>query len=122
MGTSIQPGERLALTLWFLVTGESFRSLSFQFRIGKSTISEIVMDVCTALLNTLKKEYLKTPDNKEKWWEIANILFCRWNIPNNIGAIDGKRVAMQKPAHSGARYHDYNNNNNNNIYFTHKST
>ena len=110
MRMSIQPGERLALTLRYLATGESFQSLSFQFRIGKSTISDIVMQVCTALLNTLKREYLKTPDNERKWREIANLFLSRWNIPNNIGAIDGKRIVIQKPAHSGSRYHDYKGN------------
>ena len=69
------------------------------------------------MYNTLFKELaiedcsgFKTPDNEEKWREIANILFSRWNIPNNIGAIDGKRVVMQKPAHSKSRYHDYKGN------------
>ena len=110
MRMSIPPGERLALTLRYLATGESFQSLSFQFRIGKSTIAEIVLDVCTAIINTLKEKYLKTPDSEEKWHEIADLFLSRWNIPNNIGAIDGKRIVIQKPAHAGSRYHDYKGN------------
>ena len=39
---AILPRAHLALMLRFLVTGESFKSLSFQFRIGKATVSEIV--------------------------------------------------------------------------------
>ena len=39
---SIRPAERLTLTLCFLATGGSFRSLSFQFRMSKSAISYIV--------------------------------------------------------------------------------
>ena len=45
----ISPAERLTLTLRFLATGESFRSLSFQFRISKSAISYIVQEVCKAI-------------------------------------------------------------------------
>ena len=77
MRMSIPPGERLALTLRYLATGESFQSLSFQFRIGKSTIAEIVLDVCTAIINTLKEKYLKTPDSEEKWHEIADLFLSR---------------------------------------------
>lgn len=110
MRMSIPPGERLALTLRYLATGESFQSLSFQFRIGRTTIGEIVMQVCTAMLNTLKETYLKTPSSEEKWREIAELFLSRWNIPNNIGAIDGKRIVIQKPAFSGSHYHDYKGN------------
>ncbi|KAK2555533.1 Protein ANTAGONIST OF LIKE HETEROCHROMATIN PROTEIN 1 [Acropora cervicornis] len=110
MRMSTPPGERLALTLRYLATGESFQSLSFQFRIGRTTIGEIVMQVCTAMLNTLKETYLKTPSSEEKWREIAELFLSRWNIPNNIGAIDGKHIVIQKPAFSGSHYHDYKGN------------
>lgn len=110
MRNAIPPGERLALTLRYLATGESFQSLSFQFRIGRTTIGEIVMDVCTVILDKLKEEYLKTPNSEEKWLEIAELFLSRWNIPNNIGAIDGKRIVIQKPAFSGSHYHDYKGN------------
>ena len=58
MRNSIPPGECLALTLRYLhvATGESFQSLSFQFPIGRKTIGEIVMEVCTVILNTLKEK------------------------------------------------------------------
>lgn len=46
MGMAIPSRERLALTLPFLVSGESFESLSFQFRIGKTTVGNIVLEVC----------------------------------------------------------------------------
>ena len=38
--------ERLALTLRFPATGESFKSLSFQFCISNRTASYIVKQVC----------------------------------------------------------------------------
>lgn len=46
MGMAIPSHERLPLTLPFLVSGESFESLSFQFRIGKTTVGNIVLEVC----------------------------------------------------------------------------
>ena len=73
MQMSIPPGERSTFAPRYLATGENSQSLPFQFRIGKSTIAEIVLEVCTALLDTLQKKYLKTPNNAEKWRGIANL-------------------------------------------------
>jgi len=41
MREAIFPAERMALTLRFLVTGESFRSLAFQFCMSRPAISYI---------------------------------------------------------------------------------
>ena len=110
MRESIQPSERVALAIRYLATGETFQSLSFQFRIGTSTISCIVMEVCVAIYRVFGKEYLKTPNTSDKWNEIAQLFYSRWNIPNTIGAIDGKRILIQKPARAGSHFHDYKGN------------
>jgi len=110
MRSAIPSGERLALTIRFLATGETFSSLSFQFRIGRTTIGEIVMEVCTAIIEFLQKDFLQSPNTAEAWNEIAQLFHSRWNIPNNIGAIDGKRILIQKPEYSGSHYHDYKGN------------
>ena len=39
-----------------------------------------------------------------EWKEIANLFYTRWNMPNCLGAIDGKHIEIIKPAHSGATY------------------
>ncbi|CAB3978282.1 Hypothetical predicted protein [Paramuricea clavata] len=59
MRVSISPGERLSVTLRFLATGESFRSLSFQYRIGERTVSNIISETCQALYEAMKQQYLK---------------------------------------------------------------
>ena len=58
---SISAAERLSLTLRFLATGESQQSLSFAYRIGKSTVSQIVSETCDVIYNVLSNEYLR-PD------------------------------------------------------------
>lgn len=44
------------------------------------------------------------------WKEIAGLFLSRWNLPNDIGAIDGKRILIQKPAHSSPHFHDHKSN------------
>lgn len=54
----ISVNERLAVTLRFLATGDSYHSLMYMLKISKQVISAIVPDVCDALINTLQ-DYIK---------------------------------------------------------------
>lgn len=47
--------ERLAITLRFLATGDSYHSLMYLFKVSKQSISIIVPDVCDALIEVLKE-------------------------------------------------------------------
>ena len=98
------------VALLYFTLRETFQSLSFQFRIGKSTVSQIVMDVCGAIYQVLGRQHLKTPNTVENWREIATSFYSKWNIPNNIGAIDGKRILIQKPLNAGSHFHDNKGN------------
>ena len=90
MRTYIAPNERLALGIRYLATGETFQSLYFQFRVGKSTVSDCNgREVCGAIYQVLRRQHLKTPNTVENWREtVATLFYSNWNIPNNIGAID----------------------------------
>ena len=67
MRECIKPEEMCCVTLRYLATGESFRSLEYQFRISKKAISYIVQEVSLAIIKGLGKEYLKTPNTTEEW-------------------------------------------------------
>lgn len=59
MRKSIPARDRLCLTLRYLSTGDSYRSLMYLFRIPSNTISVIVPEVCNSIYNVLKDEYMK---------------------------------------------------------------
>ena len=53
----LQVGLKLAVTLRHLSTGESYTSLQYQWRVGKTTIVNLPK-VCKAILRQFQKEYL----------------------------------------------------------------
>lgn len=107
MREAIPPGERLALTLRFLATGESYSSLQYQFRISVSAVALIVPEVCQAIYDALKEEYLHFPDKEEEWLAIADSFEEKWQLPHCVGAADGKHVRILHPQNSGSVFYNY---------------
>lgn len=103
----ISPAARLTLTLRFLATGETFRSLHFQFRMGKSTISYIVREVCQEIYLVLGARYMSTASSCSEWLQISEDFERMWQFPNCIGAIDGKHVVICTPSGGGSFYYNY---------------
>lgn len=75
----------------FLGTGNSMRSSHFELLLGRSTISSIVRERCSAIWNTMKDEHMKMPA-KDEWKAISNQFEKRANFPHCVGAIDCKHI------------------------------
>ena len=93
--------------LRFLATGETFRSLSFQFRVSRPAISYIVKSVCLAIIKRMEAEFLKVPSCSEGWLKNANEFAAKWQFPNCISAIDGKHIIIEPPTGAGSAYYNY---------------
>ena len=107
MRAAISPAERIAVTLRYLATGETFRSLAFQFRIAHNTISGIVPEVCEAIIAEYGPEVMPEMTREEDWLDVADGFNELWNFPNCIGAIDGKHVPIVCPKRGGSHYYNY---------------
>ncbi|XKL59922.1 hypothetical protein PGB90_000938 [Kerria lacca] len=106
MRRAITNHDRLAVTLEFLVTGDSYTSLQYLFRISKQSISQIIPVVCEALIEVLK-ENMKIPSSVYERLHIAKKIEDMWNFPHCLGAIDGKHVILQAPQNSGSEFFNY---------------
>ncbi|CAK1595725.1 unnamed protein product [Parnassius mnemosyne] len=68
---SVSVTERFAVTLRFLSTGSSYKSLGNVFKLSDQVISIIMPEVCEAL-NEVLQEYIQIPTIPQEWLHVAN--------------------------------------------------
>ena len=107
MRHAIEPGLKLAVTLRYLVTGDSYPSLSYAFRVGASTICLFLPEVCNAITAAFDEEACPGHLDEESWKAVADKFNTRWDMPHTVGALDGKHVAIKKPNRTWSLYHNY---------------
>lgn len=90
----------------FLSTGISFRALAFSFRMGKSTVRNIVIEVTECLWDVLSGRHMPVPSQND-FRRIADDFYKLWNFPNCVGALDGKHIRLRCPSNSGSMFFNY---------------
>ena len=71
-----------------------------------TVVRRLVLETCEVIWNELCGIYLFLPNTYE-WVRTANDFKNMWNLPNCVGAIDGKHVATTCPPYSGSNYYNY---------------
>lgn len=89
-----------------MATGSSFRAMSYVFKRGETTIGKIIDDTCEVIWKVLQPIYMKMPTTND-WLDISKGFLEKWNLPNCIGAVDGKHIRIKKPRTSGSSYFNY---------------
>ncbi|XP_076737039.1 uncharacterized protein LOC143415623 [Maylandia zebra] len=102
---SIPPAERLSVCLRFLVTGDSFRTIAFSFRVGVSTVSQITPQAATSIWDCLVDDFMAVPSPGD-WRSITEGFQERWNFPLCCAALDGKHIQTKAP-HISYRRHTH---------------
>ena len=97
----------LAITLHFLSTCDLFSSMKTSFRVGYSTLSSIIEETCNAICNKLGAVTISLANTRLKWEEIETDFSNKWQMPNCIGAIDGKHIDIEAVHNSCAYYFNY---------------
>ncbi|KAJ8704051.1 hypothetical protein PYW07_013345 [Mythimna separata] len=99
---SIPAKIRLAVTLRYLATGDSYSTLHRFFKISSSLIARIIPEVCRAIA-TVFKDLIKMPEYPEDWLEKSE----GFSFPHCVGALDGKHVPIWAPSHTGPEDMNY---------------
>ncbi|XP_024890215.1 protein ANTAGONIST OF LIKE HETEROCHROMATIN PROTEIN 1-like [Temnothorax curvispinosus] len=102
----INEEQRLIVTLRYLASGDSMVSLSYQFLISVSSITNIIRETCSVIWEHLYPIVLSQCDTNDLK-EIANDFANKWNFPHCVGAIDGKHIVIQCPDNAGSEYYNY---------------
>ena len=80
--------------------------MAARFRLGVSTVHQIIKNTYEAIWVALSGDYLPEPTQAE--WKIIEHGFReKWNFPNCTGALDSKHIQIQSPAKSGSLYFNY---------------
>lgn len=126
---------KLQITLRYLATGDSLKSLAFLFRVPPQSISSFLPEVLRAIVACLStsvkvcnstpmsielvqypcakltKIFLiflfQFPTSAEDWLKISGLFARKWNFPRCGGAMDGKHVIIKQPPRSGSKFFNY---------------
>lgn len=107
MRKALEPGHRLAIALRYMASGDSYMSLSYNYRVAPNTISDLVPVTCDAIIQEYLEEVMTCPSTPEEWKQVAQVFSDKWNFHHTCGAIDGKHVAIKCPANGGTLYFNY---------------
>ena len=74
---------------------------------GKPTLSCIIGETCDAIFESLSGEYLYPSSSTEEWKNIVRDFQETQDLPQIVGAIDGKHIRIQCPKQSRTLFHNY---------------
>lgn len=96
MRSPVSVEARVAVALWRLATGDSFKSCGMQFGNGMSTAKTICAEFEISLLR-LKDQFTKFPLTRQELQELTDEFKEEYRIPQIIGRIDGCHIGINAP-------------------------
>ncbi|XP_054736735.1 putative nuclease HARBI1 [Anastrepha obliqua] len=102
----IGPEERISLVLLYLSQGVSVKSVARIYKLAEVTVRKIIQETCEVIWRLLSPDYVAEP-TESQYKDIAKDFLEMWDIPNCVGAIEGKHIAIKCPAESSSFYYNY---------------
>ena len=101
---AISVRERVAITLYRLADTASYRTVSNLFGMGKSTVCQIVLEVCSSIVEVLFKVLVHLPVLRQDIATEVAAFFIRAGFPQVVGALDVCHIAILAPNENPADY------------------
>lgn len=92
--------KRLAATLYYFAAAMSLRAVADSYKFGPSTTCQIVSDVCQAIWDALKNDFVAFPfrAKSKKGSQMISGGFGTFPLTQMcLGAIDGKHIRITAP-------------------------
>jgi len=95
----ISPGFRLAITLYKLARGDYVYTIGEMCGLAKCTISVIVSETCTEIINSLWDDAVRKlfPKNEEDFTNVMAKFGEEWQFPYAYAAVDGSHLPIKCP-------------------------
>ena len=71
------------------------------------TFALFPFQVCSAIIAEYVDEVMALPTTAADWNRISDGFLSKWNLPQILGALDGKHIACKCPPSSGSTYFNY---------------
>ena len=101
---AISARQRLAVTLCRLADNATYRTIANLFAIGKSTVCEIVVQVCNAIVQFLLPRYIRLPQSAQEIRERIDESRGRAGFPRVVACVDGCHIPIKAPRNNPEDY------------------
>lgn len=85
-----------------MTTGDSYETISHIYRVGFTTVNQIVIEICETIIKQMGPIHMPDP-TEEILTKSAQNFFEKWQFPNCIGSVDGKHITIKCLNNSGLR-------------------
>ena len=95
----IPPDFRLAITIYKLARGDYIYTIGEMCGLAKSTVCVIVIETCSAIINTLWDDTVKKyfPTSRDDFKESMAKFGEEWQFPYAFAAVDGSHLPIKCP-------------------------
>ena len=93
---SIPVDLRVAITLYYLASGSSHRTIGNLFGVSRPSVTKIIPSVLLSIVTILLPEFICIPTGN-RLDEVVEGFERRWGFPQCVGAIDGTHIPVTPP-------------------------
>lgn len=93
---AISVEKRVAVALWRLATGNSYKTVELTFGIGRCTAMNVKDEFCTALLRRAN-DFMKFPNTEAKTRQSIQEFLNIGRFPQIVSALDGSHIPIRRP-------------------------
>ena len=87
--------KRVAVALWRLATGNSYRTVGLTFGIGRCTAMNVKDEFCSALMRRAN-DFIKFPKTETETSQAIQKFQDISHFPQVVGALDGSHITIKK--------------------------